>query len=172
MRIPTIFIALAFGCTSMLLVSCKKDKDEVADIDRELYQLARDTSAITWYKFSDLNLVRSSGSGHPQPFLRTRYNAIASSQLDSIGMVDSSAVFPESSLIVKELIGSGGGIERYAIMLKRSGSAYADSQGWVWGYVNADGSVDRSATKKGDGCISCHSQAGNINATLMNAWHP
>jgi len=59
-----------------------------------------------------------------------------------------------------------------ALLDKSSGSADADAKGWVWGYINADGTVAESASKKGSSCISCHSQTNNIDYMLMNKYFP
>ena len=82
------------------------------------------------------------------------------------------ATFPEGSLIVKELYDNSTTLGRYAILYKKSGSSDADAKGWVWGYINADGGVAEAASKKGSSCISCHSQADNIDYMLMNKYFP
>ena len=155
----------------VLLISCKKDR-ESAGTDAELYDLAKSTTGFVWYKNNSNLLDKSAGSGHPQPFLRTRYNNIAASQLDSIGKVKSDAAFANGSLIVKELHSSANSLARYAILYKNPSSEDADSRGWVWGYIDADGSVVQSATNKGSACINCHSQEGSIDYTLMNISFP
>jgi hypothetical protein len=117
-------------------------------------------------------LTKSSGSGHPQSLLRTRYNSIAATQLDSLGKVKINASFPEGSLIVKELHDKANSIERYAILFKNSKSSDADVKGWVWGYINSKGGVVEAASQKGISCIGCHSQSDNIDYMLMNKYFP
>ncbi len=151
--------------------SCKKEK-EATGTDKELYEMAKATSGFTWFKNSSSLLNKSSGSGHPQPFLRTRYNAVAATKLDSNGKIMTGSTFPEGSLIVKELNDNSTTLGRYAILYKKSGSADADAKGWVWGYINADGGVAETASKKGSSCTSCHSQADNIDYMLMNKYFP
>ncbi len=153
------------------LNACQKDK-EATGTDKELYDMALATTGFTWYKNSSAPLNKSAGSGHSQPFLKTRYNAIAATKLDSMGKIIPGTLFPEGSLIVKELYTSGPTLDRYAILYKNSGSADADAKGWVWGYVNADGTVSEEASNKGAACISCHSQADNIDYMLMNKYFP
>lgn len=155
-------VFIVFACT----------KNKVNTIDIELLTKAKDTTGFVWFKYSDTLLPKSAGSGHNEPFLRTRYNAIASSQLDSIGKIISNAQFPEGSMIVKELFDNTTSIGRYAILYKDSQSDFADAKGWVWGYMNADGSIVEGASKKGNACISCHSQAQNIDYMLMNKYFP
>jgi hypothetical protein len=151
--------------------SCKKEK-EAKGTDKELYDLAKETTGFTWYKNSSALLNKSSGSGHPQQFLRTRYNAIASSKLDANGKIIAGTSFPEGSLIVKELYDNATTLGRYAILYKKAASPDADAKGWVWGYINADGGVAAEASKKGSSCNGCHSQSDNIDYMLMNKYFP
>ena len=155
--------------------SCKKDgvEEKNSEItDKELYELSITTNGFSWFKNEDVLLSKSSGSGHPQPYLRTRYNAIAASKLDKEGKVEMGSIFPEGSLIVKELVDNSSKLVRYAVLYKSAGSSNADAKGWVWGYIDADGTVAISASKKGGSCISCHSQEGNIDYMLMNKYYP
>lgn len=153
------------------LLSCRHEKPE-SPIDRELYELASSASAFTWFAHTDVLLDKSNGSGHPQPFLRTRYNAIAAAMLGADGRILSGAEFSEGSLIVKELFQNQTQLSRFAILYKNSASPHADAKGWVWGYIDADGAVAVPSSDKGVACISCHSQAGNIDYMLMNKYFP
>lgn len=164
-----ILCPLLFGLWT--INSCKRESVAMGT-DKELYEMSKTTSGFVWYKNSNALLNKSTGSAHPQAFLRTRYNAIAASQLDSNGKILSTANFPEGSLVVKELFENSTTFGRYAVLYKNSGSEDADSNGWVWGYINADGTVAESASKKGSSCISCHSQAGNIDFMLMDVYFP
>ena len=103
-ELKKMFILTIILAGTWTINSCKKDKeDSISGTDKELYDMAKGTTGFTWFKNSDSLLNKSSGSGHPQPFLRTRYNTVASSQLDSTGRIMTGALFPEGSLIVKEL---------------------------------------------------------------------
>jgi hypothetical protein len=149
--------------------SCKKE-EQAEGIDKELLDMAKKSSSFTWYKNSDVKLNKSAGSGHPQALLRTRYNAIAATKLDSNFKIMADAKFPEGSLIVKELYDNANTLSRYAILLKSAKRAEADANGWVWGYVNPDGTVAEPASNKGSDCRSCHSQKDNIDYMLMNKY--
>ena len=155
----------------VVLISCKKDKT-LDGIDLELFKMAQETSGFTWYKNTDALLPKSSGSGHNFPSLRTRYNSIAATQLDGAGKIESTALFPEGSLVVKELINDDGSLARYAILFKAANDENADANGWVWGYINGDRTIVNSASEKGTSCISCHQQAGSIDYMLMNTFFP
>jgi len=156
-----------------VLESCTHDQISANEnVDASLYQMAMDTEGYSWYKYSDTALPKSSGSGHSNPKLRTRYNLLAASFLDSNGLVVPGTQFPDGSTIVKELMSNTEVIERYAVLFKDSNHAYADANGWVWGYIDADGTVAVKASDKGQACINCHSQADHIDYGLMNKAFP
>jgi Cytochrome P460 len=140
--------------------------------DVQLYELAKGTDGFTWYKKVNTLLPKSSGTGHTEALLRTRYNAAAATKLDDKGKIVAGAAFPEGSLIVKELYANATTQTKYAILYKKADSPDADAKGWVWGYLNTDGSVVLSASAKGGACISCHSQANSIAYMLMNKYFP
>ena len=153
------------------LNACKKN--EIATgIDKQLFDMAKETAGFAWYKNSDTLLNKSSGSGHGEPFLRTRYNSIATTMLDSSKKIISGSTFPDGSLVVKELFDKSTDIGRYAILYKKASDASADATGWVWGYINANGTVAEPASNKGSACRSCHSQTNNIDLNLMNIYFP
>jgi hypothetical protein len=170
-KLKTITITTTFIVAVWAFNSCKKE-EKVTNTDKELFEMAKATSGFTWFKNSSSLLGKSAGSAHPQAFLRTRYNAAAATQLDANGKILSGAIFPEGSFIVKELHDNATTLGRYAILYKNSGSADADARGWVWGYINAEGTVAEPASKKGISCIGCHSQANNIDYMLMNKFFP
>ncbi len=172
-------ILLLSSIFSILVVisSCKKDDEDDDDTeplstDAQLYNMAIEPSGFTWYKNSATPLPKSNSSGHSEPLLRTRYNAVAATKLGTDGKVMAGTTFPEGSLIVKELLNSDESISLYAILYKQSGNEDADADGWVWGYIRPNGEVAISATEKGTGCRGCHSQNGSIDFTLMNIAFP
>lgn len=169
MKTTNKLLAAAICMVAFSLTSCD---EEAEGTDLMLYNMALDANGHVWYKLSDANLTKSSGSGHNFDYLRTRYNATAATQLDSVGKIKTDAQFPEGSLVVKELYDQPGSVERFAILYKQTGHADADATGWVWGYVNNDGTVRTSATDKGEGCRGCHLQSGNIDLQLMNKFFP
>ncbi|MBK8372619.1 MAG: cytochrome P460 family protein [Saprospiraceae bacterium] len=152
---------------AIMAISC--DKEEKANsTDTVLFEMAKDTAGYKWFKNSSSLLNKSAGSAHPQPFLRTRYNSVAATMLDTNGKIKAGSVFPEGSVVVKELFSSEATLGRFAILYKSENNENADDKGWVWGYVNADGSISESSSNKGKSCIGCHSQSGNIDYMLMN----
>lgn len=166
--------SIIFSGLGVFLLSfsaCKHDQI-TNDVNWDLYELAKDTNGYTWFKNSNSALPRSSGSGHTTPLLRTRFNEIAATQLDSVGRVKLGITFPEGSVIVKELLNADESLERYALLSKDSSNEYADANGWVWGYIYPDGTVAEKAENKGRSCTGCHSQAESIDYTLMNKFYP
>ena len=162
--------AFAFFITAE---SCKKEKViEKGSTDEQLLMKAKETTGFTWYKNSDQLLSKGPHTGHSEDFLRTRYNATAAAMLDADGKVKAGAVFPDESLIVKELHSNSTTLSTYAVMYKKSGHEDADAHGWVWGYIRPGGEVREPASNKGSACTGCHSQNGNIDLTLMNLDHP
>ncbi len=171
---PGNLTALIFALTLLFIFAldaCKK-KDEAEGIDKQLLDMAKNSSGFTWYMNDASLLDRSQGSGHNYPFFRTRYNQLAASMLDSSGRIMDSILFPEGSLVVKDLYSDASTLARYAVLYKQPNSSYADARGWIWGYINADGTVAVSAEEKGQQCINCHSQEGNIDYMLMNKYFP
>jgi len=156
---------------AFLFFACTKDQVH-ENVDQLLYEMALDSEGYQWFQFNDSLYEKSTGSGHNWPFLKTRYNSIAQSQLNSQGNIQSNASFPEGSVVVKELFADSSTIGRYALLWKNSNHKYADQNGWVWGYVNGDGTVAIPASQKGGSCISCHSQSENIDYMLMNKYFP
>ena len=171
-KIKNQFLFVVFPMVlAMTITSCKKEK-EAEGINKQLYEMAIETDGFSWFGNSDALLDKSSGSGHSYPFLRTRYNDIAATKLDPGGRILEDAVFPEGSLVVKELYSNASSLGRYAVLYKKPNDSNADDNGWVWGYINADGTVAETAENSGRGCISCHSQQGSIDQMLMNKFFP
>jgi hypothetical protein len=167
----TILILSIISSLIILITACKFDNVE-GRFETDIFNKAKSTDGYVWFKYSNVSLQRSSGSGHTQPLLKTRYNNVAAGQLDSIGRIKVGASFPEESMIVKELLGSNGNLELYAVLYKNSKHPSADAKGWVWGYYNQDGTANISSTLKGKECIGCHSQSGNQEYMLMNKYYP
>lgn len=165
-------VAISFLVMAGFIVNACKHDGVALGTDMLLYDMAVEDTGYVWYKFSDAALDISSESAHGLPKLRTRYNAIAATMLDSEGRIQPGIQFPEGSLVVKELLEDDLSLVRYAILYKNATSADADDQGWVWGYLNASGTVRTSSSEKGSGCSGCHSQGGNIDYMLMNKFFP
>src|SRR6187455_1849207 len=110
----------AFSCSAAIviaalfvLVACTHEETEDT-ADAELLELAMDDEDNTWYKESDVLLPKSPDSGHAQALLRTRYNSLAATVLDTNGQVLPDTTFPNGSVIVKELFDDANTLAQYA----------------------------------------------------------
>jgi hypothetical protein len=170
MRVAFLLLCLTLAACSSADDDTPMNPGNVAELtDADVSARARATAGWTYYKNRPDTLLRSQGSGHAEARLRTRFNAIAATQLDAAGKVRSGASFPDSSLIVKELI-IGGTLNRYAVMFKARGSVNASSGGWLWAYYAPDGSTQIGIAGKGGACQGCHS--AGIDGVRMNDSHP
>lgn len=169
---------LLLSLLSLVIIGCKDEETttspttsaSVTVTDDQLAILAQQSAGQVYYKNSSAVLNTADASGHSEKTLRTRYNAKAATQLDANGKVKASPVFPDSSLITKELYNTDGTVAKYAIMFKLRGAKNADAAGWVWGYVTNTGSVVAPSSSKGAGCTGCHASA--FDFTRMNDTHP
>lgn len=137
--------------------------------DDALMTLSDAQVAWKYFKNSPALISRASTSPHPETTIRVRYNVFASTQLDANGRVKAGAVFPDSSVIVKELY-NGTTLSTYAVMMKLNGSQSAGFGGWIWAVYGTGGSVQYSTAGRGGACSSCH--ANGIDYTRMNDSHP
>ena len=156
----------------LFVIGSCKHKPDAFGIDLELYEFAKESEGFVWFANSNAYLEKSSGSGHSNPKLRTRFNTIAQKNLDANYRVKPNSKFDEGAVIVKELYDKSQDLERYAILFKDSSNEFADAQGWVWGYIDADGKVAETAKNQGKACIGCHQQSGSIDYVLMNKFFP
>ncbi len=163
-------LVLSFFAILCTLNSCTKKP--AVGIDLQLYLMAKDTVGFVWFRHSDSLLHKSEGSTHSQPLIRTRFNAIAASKLDSNGMIIPGSVFPDGSLIVKEMFDKTRTLKTYTTLYKDPSNEIADNKGWLWGAVGVDGTVEITAYRKGSACIDCHLQPDNIDYMLMNKFYP
>ena len=136
--------------------------------DAALFALSAADASWTFYKRSPTPITRAS-QPHPESRALVRYNARAATQLDATGKVRAGAVFPDSSVIVKEL-SNGTTISTYAVMMKVAGSASAGPAGWIWAEFGQGGSVKFPTASRGSACTSCHGPG--IDYTRMNDSHP
>lgn len=165
LRTFQIRMALA---AAVALWSCRTDKADpvsptTAVTDQALYALAQNPS-FAYYKGQNVLLPPQGDSPHG-PF-KLRFNARALSVLGADGKLPVGAVFPDSSIVLKETY-QNGALQFLVPMLKLPGNASAGS-GWVWGEYLPDGTVVHSVNNKGQGCIGCHS--GGTNRDLIRSF--
>ena len=153
-------VIVASLASLLLLSACTKDKI-TSDEDSLLYQDVVATAVFSWYKNDPTIVASSSGSGHAGYF-RVRFNNIAVAAFDSSGKLPLGSVFPEGSIVVKELFNSASSadLREYAVMKKAPGSSNSEG-GWLWAEYEPGGGVKYSTTNKGSSCVGCHSAQGH-----------
>ena len=166
-KMKKTFFTLAVIISMIVIIqSCKKDKNETTSTDTDLYNAINSTSGYTYYVGTP-GITAGVGNS-PHGFERVRFNATAQAALDSTGKLPAGASFPTGSIIVKEIYSSATGSKNlYAVMKKDAGHSSAGS-GYLWAEFKTDGSASFSTSKKGDGCISCHS--GSTNRDLVRTF--
>lgn len=145
---------LAGCCLLFVLSGCKKDDSP----DVTLYN---ETIANGYTYYTGTTGITAAGGNSPHGFMKVKFNNIAQQSLDGSGKLAAGEVFPQGSIIVKEIYTDvNGSLELYAVM-KKDASATDAGSGYLWAEYEPDGKVLFSVSRKGDGCISCHSQAPN-----------
>ena len=137
--------------------SCKKDKASPQN-DSALFALIGQTG-YTYY--TGTPGITAGVGNSPHGFERVRFNAIAQSALDSLGKLPVGNSFPTGSVIVKEIYTSATGTNNQFAVMKKDPSSSVAGNGYEWAEFKKDGTVTFSTGKKGDGCISCHSNSPN-----------
>ena len=159
----------------LFFLGCSKDDSptepagKTTTTDGDLYSLGRSENGFVFYKNSADTITKAGGSGHPDPQLRTRYNSIAAQYLDLNGKVKTGTIFPDSSLIIKELF-TNGALTTYVYLFKKKNDINADANGWLWAESSPTGTPTYSVAKRGAGCTGCH--GSGIDYTRMNDAHP
>lgn len=136
--------------------------------DAALLALTQTGPGWVFYKRTATPITRS-GAVHEEPQALVRFNPIAATQLDAAGKVRAGASFPDSSVIVKDLM-TNGALRTVAVMMKLRGSASAGFDGWIWAEFQPSGATRYSTSNRGAACSSCHSPG--IDYTRMNDSHP
>jgi len=150
-----------FSAFMVFVQSCNKTTQE----DKDLYNEIINTTGYTYYVGTPG--IMSGAGNSPHGYERVRFNAIAQAALDSTGKLPSGASFPDGSIIVKDVYSSASGnINLYAVMKKATNNSAAGS-GYLWAEFETDGKVAFSTSKKGDGCISCHSNYPHRDLTRI-----
>lgn len=149
----------------ILIQSCKKDNTSTST-DSDLYNAIKDGSSYTYYAGTP-GITPGTGNS-PHGFERVRFNSVAQAALDSTGKLPVGGTFPLGAIIVKEIYSSASGsINLFAVMKKDPGNG-SSGGGYLWAEFNTDGSVAFSTSKKGSGCIGCHS--GSTNRDLIRTF--
>jgi len=135
----------------LFLTSCKNERGPVPFqvTDNSLYSLVQQSAGSGYYKSGD---TLAPAGDSPHGLFRLRMNSVAQRVLNNLGELPGGRSFPDSSLIVKEVITPGP--IQYAVMYKNGNS-------WSWAEFKGNGDTYYSVTQNGRACISCHSASPN-----------
>jgi hypothetical protein len=98
------------------------------------------------------------GSTAHQPIVRVSMNATAYNALQN-GRLPAGAKFPDGSIIFKEVKRTDRTTALYAVIYKERLNPLAEPQsGWLWAEYSPAGDTVISASRRGSGCIGCHSR--------------
>lgn len=95
----------------------------------------------------------TASSAH-QPLVRVSVNAVAAGALQN-GRLPPGASFSDGSVIFKEVLGTNGLVDLYAVMYKDRGNSLSGN-GWLWAELRPTGAADYSVRNRGAACIGCH----------------
>lgn len=165
-------VYLLFTAFTLILIidACKKAEVPAGALnDDNMFQLIT-TQNFTFYKNNSDRLQAVSASAHGG-YIRTSFNSIALSVLDSTGVLPEGTEFPDSSIVLKEVYdGTTDGLNLYAVMMKLPDHPN-QSGGWIWSEYGPSGKVIISIAEEGDACVSCHSAADNRDLVRTFAFH-
>lgn len=157
-------VLLVITGTMGLVVSCSENeptqKSVIPLTDAYIYSKVQ-ASGLTFYKGSSDTLAKIPNVYSHNLFMRVKFNSIANAALTNNGKLPVNAVFPDSSLIVKELYNSSGGPLLLSAVMYKAPKDSSATEGWVWNEFKPDGSVVISLSKKGAACVSCHKGSAN-----------
>lgn len=160
-----------FFLSITILTACSNHKQEgVAVSDATLYSLSQNISSFTYFKNSHDTLTTAPESEHFN-FVRVRFNPKATAALNSNASGLAQAVFPDESMIVKEVYGGKGGPLESIVIMYKLHNATNSGAGWVWCELSNDGSTRISSTLKGVSCIGCHSSGTNADLVRTFSLH-
>lgn len=148
---------IVFSIVAMYFVSCKEEEsNEVTLSDTTLYKEAIENSGFTYFQSGFLKSTKTSGHG-ANNYVKTRYNNLVKNLLNEDGKPSEGTVFPDGSIIVKEIYSdTTKAPDVLAVMKKDSKNSGNDSK-WHWAEYEPDGKVYYALKNNGSGCISCHS---------------
>ena len=166
-RAPAAVVVLA---CSIACVACARDSStapsdtsgnttpSAISSDAELFTFVTQTQSFRSYApFPNLDTSAAgtlpASSAH-QPLIRVTMNGVAAGALQN-GKLPSGVPFPDRSVIFKEVLGTNGLVNVYAVMYKDRRNSLAGN-GWLWAELRPTGGAEYSVTNRGSGCTGCH----------------
>jgi hypothetical protein len=157
MKSTKVVLVILFA---ILLMQCTKEKAGIPFIsDANIFQLTTQNDQHNYFKNG---LVLAPLGNSPHGNFSLWVNDKAATVLDGDDELPEGGIFPDSSLIVKQ-IGTPS-ISLIAVMYKFKST-------WYWGEYKPDGEVVISIGQGGGSCVGCHSQSGNRDLTRTYGLH-
>jgi hypothetical protein len=156
-RLPFVLVALTpLACREGVGPKDTNAPQQIST-DAQLYELVTQTAPFSAYplfpRVDSVTIGTLNGSTAHRPLVRVRMNPAAFSILQD-GRLPTGAMFPDGSILLKEII-SGGTTTLYAMIYKDRTNPLAAS-GWLWAEYQPGGTVVFSISERGSGCVSCH----------------
>ena len=145
------FIAIVVTGYIFLFPSHKSGDDE------KLYKWITFDTVYYYYQHSPEILPTSEETERAHNnFMRIRFNKKAADVLNQDGHLPKGIMFPDSSIIIKEIYSEKtGAVEILAVMVKLKGAPNSNKD-WLWAEYSPAGDVEYSVSKNGKACVSCH----------------
>ncbi len=152
----------------LFAVACQKKKQEVElSTSESIFKEIANNDNFTFYK-NDSSIVHSSPQSGHNAFFRVRFNGKAAAALTENGKLPANGIFPEGSIIVKDLFNTQTGSKVVYSVLKKESANTNSSNGWLWLEYDPSGKEVYKITNKGDGCVSCHSNNSRDKIRLFD----
>src|SRR5436190_10377932 len=151
-------VGMATGLANLML--CCKYNDLPGATDAGLFEQVASPSG---YVYFNGGLLLAPDPASPHGYFKLRFNDIATSALDANGRLPVGSIFPNGSILVKEVY-DGGNLVLYAIMRKDPSNPDA-SNAWLWAELGPAGETAFTVKRRGDGCVSCHGTSPNRDLT-------
>lgn len=141
--------------------------------DASLYRLVTQTEPFAGYtpfpNADEFTTGRLVGSEAHRPVVRVSLNARAASALVG-GRLPAGGRFPDGSIVFKEIRASQSASPNlYAVMYRDQANPLAGG-GWLWAELSPTGSAAYSVTRRGSGCLGCHSLALGPQSDLVRTF--
>lgn len=143
------------------VIACAKEKARPSKLlDENLFSYITDTSGYVYYQ--NANVLSAAGNS-PHGSFKMRFNNKAQQLLNSSLELPSGELFPDSSVIVKEVT-NGTNITLYAVMFKYNGT-------WLWAEYGPSGNILHGIGQGSAVCLQCHNLSPNRDNVLSFDLH-
>ncbi|HMQ78281.1 MAG TPA: cytochrome P460 family protein [Ignavibacteria bacterium] len=147
------FIFIAFAITGYIFLFSAGNN---ADDDQLFKWITSDTGYYYYQNNPEILPTTEETERAHDNFMRIRFNKKAADVLNQDGHLPKGIMFPDSSIIVKEIYSEKtGAAEILAVMVKLKGAPNSNKD-WLWAEYSPSGDVEYSVSKNGKACVTCH----------------